>query len=658
MGLKTFLGLNTKSAATGTTTGQLSGQVFTAAEAGQLLDKVGGMSPARLYATQPNVHVCVDFLGRNVAQLGVHVFERVSETDRQRNRDSNTAKVLARPNPGLTTYRLIRALVSDYVLYDEAWVLIAQTADGWTLRSLAVNAVSILDGDEELGTLRVRYSGGKGTTVIEQKNLIHLRGWSPYYGTSVSPAVTTLRDTLTLDIHQSIFRIAALKNGGQMGSIISRPADSGEWEKGGRTKFLEGLRAFRSDGASKGGTLLLEDGMTLSQGRFNAKEEQMLELTQLSLEVTARAFHIHPSQLGATGGLSYANVRELRTMTYTETLGPLLAEVVQELVMQLIPRVDPDRTDLYIEFNIKEKLSGTPAEEMAILLSATGRPIFTPNEARAKLNMSDLDGDADLLATPMNLILGDVGTAKMPPVKAGAPRIKASAPKPPMTGAADEASVTAVGTGLERFFKRQQASVLSKLSAKAAGDFWDAERWDRELSDDLFKLALLVTSQVSAGALDSVGFGPDEYNVAQTEAFLRAIADSRAAKVNATTLAAIEAALADPALDADGVATNTPEAAFEDARGSRGDVIAKTLVTTLVAFAVVEVAKQVAGDKATKTWSTNSAKPRADHAAMNGETVALNAPFSSGQQWPGDPAGGADGVANCACSVEINFPQS
>ena len=37
-----------------------------------------------IYATQPNVRICVDFLSRNVAQLGFPVYRRISDTDRER----------------------------------------------------------------------------------------------------------------------------------------------------------------------------------------------------------------------------------------------------------------------------------------------------------------------------------------------------------------------------------------------------------------------------------------------------------------------------------------------------------------------------------------------------------------------------------------------
>src|SRR5262245_35974574 len=55
-----------------------------------------------MYATQPNVRTVVDFLARNVAQLGIHVFRRVSDTDRQRLTNHQLAQWLAHPTPFVT----------------------------------------------------------------------------------------------------------------------------------------------------------------------------------------------------------------------------------------------------------------------------------------------------------------------------------------------------------------------------------------------------------------------------------------------------------------------------------------------------------------------------------------------------------------------------
>src|SRR5690554_2197333 len=85
---------------------------------------------ATLYRTQPNVRTCVDFLARNIAQLGLHVFRRVSDTDRERLRDHGLAQLLNQPLPPefkMTRYRLIESLVSDLGIYFNAyWLKIRQ----------------------------------------------------------------------------------------------------------------------------------------------------------------------------------------------------------------------------------------------------------------------------------------------------------------------------------------------------------------------------------------------------------------------------------------------------------------------------------------------------------------------------------------------------
>jgi hypothetical protein len=80
--------------------------------------------------------------------------------------------------------------------------------------------------------------------------------------------------------------------------------------------------------------------------------------------------------------------------------------------------------------------------------------------------------------------------------------------------------------------------------------------------------------------------------------------------------------------------------------------LAASMVTTSANFAARDTAEK--SGAATKTWRVTSSNPRASHAAMNGETVALSENFSNGLAWPGDPAGDADDNAECKCALVIN----
>ncbi|AZZ80793.1 hypothetical protein C5O27_06700 [Gordonia alkanivorans] len=71
-----------------------------------VLDKSAG----ELFA-EPHLRTVVDFLVRNVAQLGLHVFRRDGDGGRERVRGSKLAELLAQPNPSMTINELVYAIV-------------------------------------------------------------------------------------------------------------------------------------------------------------------------------------------------------------------------------------------------------------------------------------------------------------------------------------------------------------------------------------------------------------------------------------------------------------------------------------------------------------------------------------------------------------------
>ena len=56
-----------------------------------------------------------------------------------------------------------------------------------------------------------------------------------------------------------------------------------------------------------------------------------------------------------------------------------------------------------------------------------------------------------------------------------------------------------------------------------------------------------------------------------------------------------------------------------------------------------------------KTWVVTSGNPRAEHAAMDGETVPMGEPFSNGAMYPGDQVLTPDESCGCQCQVEITI---
>lgn len=635
----------------------------------QLLDRAPAPMPGRvilaegmastyaaLWRAQPQVRTVIGFLARNIAQIGLHAFERVSDTERRRLSTGPLADLLAKPNPRTSRYRFIEALVQDVGIFDNAILLKMKRSDGGlSLLRLPPDRVTPR-GDSWAWPDEYRFKGARGYRDLKPEEVVHFRGYNPEDSRwGISP-MESLRVILAEEWEASRWRSQMWRNGARASGWISRPVDA-KWSPKARDQFKADLAEYTGGGARANGTMLLEEGMEFHEASITPKDAEYVATRKLTREEVAAAYHIPPPMVGILDHATFNNIEEQHRNLYQDTLGPWLEMIADDLALQLLPDFDPSGR-VYVEFNLAAKMKGSFVEEATSFQTAVGAPWMTRNEARARQNLPAVPG-GDQLVTPLNVLLGGQASPRDSAPKAlpGAPKAIAPASKISTrlvarikADPAEEHAATAAEV-LRKFFRRQRAVVLSRLGAKAPG-WWDEDRWNGELAADLFALAMKVTGEVAAAALDSLGVSPDEFDAERTTAFLRAVAKSRAALINDATLGQITDALGD--LGEDETAADAAGGVFETAGSSRADQSGLTLATTLTTFAVAEAGKQVAPNRATKTWVTGG-NPRPEHAAMDGETVGIDEQFSNGAAWPGDPVLGADGVANCNCSIVVEI---
>jgi HK97 family phage portal protein len=611
-----------------------------------------------MWKQQPHLRTVVDFVARNCAQLGLHVFERVNETDRRRSRDNGFAQAIGDPGDGLTTYDLLFALFGDKLLYDRAYWFPYVDKDGIRrMRRLPPAWVSAKKRNAfNVEVFQVSMPGG--TVDLPRERVIVFGGYSPTDPAGASPTVEALKETLAEQMEATKYRAQTWKRGGRVSAVIKRPQGA-KWTDKQAERFREDWYAnYTGDGPRAGGTPILEDGMELERIDFSAEQQQWAEGVKLSFASVASAFHVNPTMVGILEDANYSNVREFRRMLYGDTLGPYLAQAEAVINTFALRLCGTDPAVFYAEFNIAEKLQGSFEEQAAVLSTSVGGPWMLRSEARARLNLPAVEG-MDQPIIPLNVLIGgqasptDSGSQNTvpdsPPQERGY-RLPVKA-LPRVKTRADATVEEKVAQHMRAFFKRQEAVVRSKLGSKADEEWWDEERWDGELTHDLLALSRLVTQQVAASTLKAIGFEPDVYDEEVTLAWLAEVARRSATSLNATTRDKIAAALADE---------DSPQEKLDNvfaAQESRAAQVATTTVTMLSGFAAVESTKQAVGEeKATKTWVAGS-NPRASHAAMDGETVLLSEDFSNGAAWPGDGrALGAEDLADCNCELQINVP--
>lgn len=633
------------------------------------------MEVADLWRSQPHLRTVVSFRARNVAQIGLHVFQRVSDTDRERDHSSPLARALASPDFEFTTYDTIFALIGDLDLHDRAYWMYLLDEDGSPrLRRLPPSWVSKV-AKNPWETDYYMVSMGERQEKVSPEHIIEFSGYSPSNPAGTSPTIDALKETLREQVESTKYRNQVWKRGGRVSSVLQRPKDAPAWTQEQAERFRADWYAnYTGKGPGAGGTPILEDGMTLNRIDFSARDQQYVEASKLSLGTVASAFHINPTMVGQTEGANYSNVREFRRMLYVDSLGPTLKQIEDVVNQILMPRLGMDPQEYYAEFNIGQKLSGSFEEQAAVMQTMVGAPIMTRNEGRARFNLPAIGEMGDELITPLNVIEGgqasptDSGSQnwtgqssgelvihdpyraipmKSVPIvgKTEAQEIRLKRPEP----TTDEQD--AFGEVFQEFFARQRRSVVSRIFAKSES-WWDDDRWNEELSELILTASTPVVWAAAGDALEAIGVSRDEFDMNRTTAFRRKVAERIASQVNDTTLEQIVEALGGSSDDDDETPQDAVGHVFDVAEESRGQLAGVTAVATFAGFAVAEAARQTR-PRARKKWIVTSADPRASHAAMDGEEVPMGETFSNGLDFPGSYSGDVDEVANCRCEIAI-----
>lgn len=664
-------------------------------------------SYADLYRTQPNVRLVVRFLGRNLAQLGLTAFEKVAETERiELPGDSELRKWIRRPNSKTTRFRFFRALVEDLALFDVFAAVKMRNPQTGQLQTFRIPPQNIEPmGESWLFPDQFRLFGSTGETILDADAVIWLCGHNPDDPRTGLSSIEALRQILSEDIAAGEWREQFWRKSARISGYISRPKDAGRWSDTARGRFREGWEAsFRDDGGRAGETPMLEDGMTYTAAAFSPQEAEYLSARKLTREECAAAYFIPPAFVGILEHANFANMDEQHVSLYADTLGPWLPWITEDLELQLVPEFGvPD--SVYLEFNLDEKLRGSFEKQAVAASSSVGAPWQTRNEQRARAGLEPVEG-GDELVTPLNVTVGGQASPRdsAPPVES---RGDTGAAPPTSTSSSSSSTKRSSSSGakaraeamrrelrkwdgphrakLEAFVERQSSAVVASLGAgQTVGEAFtssDPDRWDRELAEDLFSVALAVNEDL--GALSADRFGT-EYDSSRALAWLETNTRIAAEQINQSTRLEVARAIAGAkagrssskaAIDeiADSFDADVTDLDFEDlsdevidtglpdpldaprdafaARAAfLGAVTAVTRSTVVGNFSLKDGAEQ-AGARS-KVWVVTSSNSR--HPELDGETVPIGEDFSNGGAWPGDAAGlDQDQTAGCTCLLDF-----
>lgn len=628
--------------------------------------QVLNLTAKELYQTQDNLRAVVDYLSNSIAQLPLKVYRRDAENKRERDRDSVAARVLYRPNAYMTEFEFVRALVLEYYIFGTVYIWIVPSEEDaaapYELLILPSEWIQSSERDNPYASKSIRVRLKDGTTAdIPAEEFVQFKTYSPGNPAGYISPISALRMTLEEQVEAGRFRRSLWRSSGRLNAQITRPANVEKWDDETRRRFAEAFREAWGPGGSRAGSIpILEDGMEIKPFSTSFKEAEWANSVKLTRESVAAAYSVNPSLIWHSDTQTYASSKDNARALYAECLGPVIQMFQQRFNAFVLPKLGADN-NLYVEFDFAEKLKGSFEERAQILQSSVGGPWLTRDEARAELNLPPLpNGEGAQVITPLNVTIGGqaapnslVDDTYNYPAAPGRPSenskkcacAECKASELRIKGKSTEKEDADVTEVLQRFFERQAKSVVAKIGA--AAEWWDAERWNTELAEDLLPVLTEIADSHGKEAAKTLEW---VYVTDLTRAYLEKAAQKKAERINAQTLKRLEADQEEEEPD--------PAHVFE-VRENTADVLGRAAATSIASWAICEATHQAQSGNAPairarvvlKEWITGQ-NARPSHEAMGGERVPVDANFSNGQFWPGD-SDDPDESCGCNCSTEI-----
>lgn len=228
-------------------------------------------------------------------------------------------------------------------------------------------------------------SGIESAVIVPAREIIHDRFNCLYHPLVGIPPVFASGLAAMQGLNIQTNSALLFKNQAMPGGILTTPGTvtepqrdewAAEWER-------------RFGGENRGRIAILGGGLTFSKLSMTAVEGQMIEQLKYSAEVVCSTYHVPPYKIGVGEMPKFTNVQALNVEYYAQALQSLI-EAAEECLDVGLGIGYGTNSNYGTEFDVDNLLRMDSVTQMDVL--DKGKNTFTPNEARAKVNLPPVAG--------------------------------------------------------------------------------------------------------------------------------------------------------------------------------------------------------------------------------------------------------------------------
>ena len=384
----------------------------------QLIDMLGIGSSDTKAMSEATYYACIKILAESIGKLPLKIMKRSEDGQgRVEYVEHPLYRVLRdRPNPLQTASSFWASMEMDKQHNGNAICYIKRNGKNVTLWQLPWENVKVFIDDKRIlgedGWLWYIYTDPKTQNIYKfhPDEVLHFK-------TSIS------EDGITgVPVRESLSKIIRTSSKGQ--EMLSKLYENGFTAKAvlqytgnlddrSERKLIEHIQNYAEGKVSTGRSIIpIPLGMTIQPLNIKLTDAQFAEVSKLTSLQIAAAFGIKPDQINDYEKSSYASSEAQQLAFYVDKLLYELKGIEEEINYKLLYTTRDKNVDARAKFNVAVILRADIKTQIESLTSGIQHGIYTPNEARALLDMAGKEGGDMLLVNSATVRLKDLEIEK------------------------------------------------------------------------------------------------------------------------------------------------------------------------------------------------------------------------------------------------------
>ncbi len=380
----------------------------------QLIDFLGLKDTKEKALSESTYFACMKILSESVGKLPLKLLKHEENNGVTTARGHPMYRVLHdRPNPYMTSSLFWSTVEQNRNHYGNAYVLIKGAGSKTSLWILPSEDVDVWYDDQKiLGDVPDIYyiysHAGKAYQFCSEQ-ILHFKTSNTFDGIKGKSVREQLESTITGNIKAQKMLNSMYKSGFTAKAVIQYTSELSESNVEKFKKKIERFAGSDLDDKEVKNIIPIPFGTTLTPLNIKLADNQFIDIKKYSAIQIASAFGIKPNQIGDYEKSSYASAEAQQLSFYVDTLLYIIKQYEEELNFKLLS--DEEFTSgYYFKFNIAVILRADLKTQVETLCQAISNFLYTPNEARALLDMESKPGGDQLIGNGATIPVNLVGT--------------------------------------------------------------------------------------------------------------------------------------------------------------------------------------------------------------------------------------------------------